>query len=184
MIARRSLLVAGLALACACKGSSSSPGATLDVGDAAALSLTSSAFADGAPVPKTFTCDGANVSPPLAWSGAAPSTKSFALVVEDPDAPSGTFTHWVLFDVPASTTSLAQGASTAGVGAAGKNDFGNAGWGGPCPPSGKLHHYLFHLLALDLGRTGLAAGASRSDLEHAITGHVIGKGDLTGTYAR
>jgi len=102
--------------------------------------------------------------------------------VEDPDAPGGTFTHWLLVDVPAGTASLAQASN--GVGVAGKNDFGKTGYGGPCPPAGPAHHYLFHLLALDVASSGLAAGASRGDVDRALAGHVLAKGDLVGTYGR
>jgi len=148
----------------------------------AALVVTSTAFTEGSPIPVMYTCSGAGVSPPLAWSGAPTSTKSFALIMDDPDAPGGTFTHWVLFDIPGTTSSLAEG--TTGVGIAGKNSFGASAYGGPCPPSGKAHRYFFKLFALDLATTGLATGATRSVLETTMSGHVVAQGSLMGTFAK
>lgn len=154
------------------------------------FSLTSSAFANGGPIPTQFTCDGANHSPPLTWSGAPATAASFALTVEDPDAPGGTFVHWVIYDLPAATSSLPQnvpkGGTLAEVGGArqGKTGFGGApGYSGPCPPKGAAHHYHFRLVALD-ARLGLAAGASHDQLVEATHGHVVGNAELVGTYAR
>jgi Raf kinase inhibitor-like YbhB/YbcL family protein len=152
------------------------------------MKLTSSAFRDGEEIPRAHSKDGGDVSPPLAWSGAPEATASFALVCDDPDAPRGTWVHWVLCDLPASTSALPAGAgepvgpSSAGV--PGKNDFGDLGWGGPAPPRGHgTHHYEFRLYALD-GRLGLRSGASREELDRAIRGHVLAEARLTGTYRR
>lgn len=166
------------------KSGSGSSGAPLgvDTSGKASLTLTSVDFAAGGAIPKAFTCEGDGKSPSISWSGAPLATKSFALIVDDPDAPSGTFTHWVLFDVPSSTTSLAQGAS--GVGVAGRNDFEADGYGGPCPPPGKPHRYFFRLYALDLASLGPKAGAARSDVEAAMKDHVVASGELFGTYGR
>ena len=145
------------------------------------FSVTSTDFAAGATIPTPFTCDGENVSPSLAWTNTGGDTKSYALVVDDPDAPSGTFTHWILFDVPGATTSLARGSS--GVGTAATNDFGDAKYGGPCPPKGNgAHHYYFRLYALDVEKLGPSLGASRADVEGAMKGHVMAKGELMGTF--
>src|SRR6266540_1402431 len=118
-----------------------------------AFSLTSTAFTDGAAIPVKYTCDGADVSPPLAWSGAPAGTKSFALICDDPDAPRGTWVHWVLFNLPAQEKELAEGTPTSArlpnSARQGKNDFGNIGYGGPAPPKGKPHRYFFKLYALD-----------------------------------
>src|SRR5512139_2943752 len=108
------------------------------------LALTTSAFANGGLIPAKFTCEGENVSPELRWNEAPANTQSFALIVDDPDAPVGTFTHWVLFDIPADQQRLAEG--TTSIGVAGKNDFGQASYGGPCPPRGRgPHRYYFTL---------------------------------------
>jgi Raf kinase inhibitor-like YbhB/YbcL family protein len=156
---------------------SSDPGGDVGV----TFQVTSADFTAGATIPTQLTCDGANVSPTLAWTDTGATTKGYALIVDDPDAPSGTFTHWVLFDVPQGTTSLAQ--SSSGVGIAGDNDFGDAKYGGPCPPKGKgAHHYFFRVFALDVAKLGPSQGASRADVEAAMKGHVLAKGELMGTF--
>jgi hypothetical protein len=145
------------------------------------LRVNSPAFANGAAIPKKYTCDGQNVAPPLEWSGMPKESKSVAILCEDPDAPSGTFTHWVLYDVPASMERLGEGAS---VGKAGVNDFGKAGFGGPCPPrKDNAHHYRFHVYALDVESLG-PAGLSKQDASKAMKGHVLAEGELTGVYKR
>ena len=146
------------------------------------LSLTSDAFQSGEPIPVYHTCDGGNRSPPLSWGDPPEGTKSFALVVDDPDAPSGTFRHWGAFDIPASTRRLNAGQS-AGVQA--RNDFGDSGYGGPCPPKGHgPHHYHFKLFALDTEALGLSAGASVAVVESSARQHALAEGELVGTYER
>ncbi len=146
------------------------------------LSLTSSAFQDGQPIPAEFTCDGANRSPDLIWGEPPPGTKSFALVVDDPDAPGGLFQHWGAYDIPAITRSIAAGQS---VGSQAVNDFGKPGYGGPCPPPGHgLHHYYFKLYALDVDRLGLPPNAKVAEVEAAAKPRAIGQGELIGTYER
>jgi Raf kinase inhibitor-like YbhB/YbcL family protein len=146
------------------------------------FTLTIAAFADGGLIPAKFTCEGANVSPELRWADAPANTRSFALIVDDPDAPVGTFT-WVLFDIPADRSSLAEGAST--VGMAGKNDFGRAGYGGPCPPRGHgPHRYTFTLYALDIASLKLKAGAGRREIETALRGHILAQATYLGRYER
>ena len=143
------------------------------------LVVKSSAFSGGQPIPKEHSCQGENTPPPLEVelpSGA----QSWAMIVDDPDAPSGTFTHWTIWNLPAKQKTL--GAIPAEA-KQGKNDFGKSGWGGPCPPPGKPHHYRFRVFALD-GKLDLAPGASPSDLERAMKGHVVGEGTLVGTYRR
>ena len=154
------------------------------------LALSSSAFTDGSPIPVQFTCDGANQSPPLSWSGAPEGTASYALIVEDPDAPGGTFIHWVLYDIPATTRALPQGvpngASVVSLAGAkqGRTGFKNTiGYGGPCPPKGAPHHYHFKLFALDKS-LGLESGATRDQVMDAMRGHELGHGEIIGTYAR
>jgi Raf kinase inhibitor-like YbhB/YbcL family protein len=133
----------------------------------------------GGTFPREFTCDGANRRPRLQWSTPPPGTRELAIELLDPDAPGGTFTHWLAYGIPPGITSLA--AVPAGT-AEGVNDFGRRGYGGPCPPRG-AHHHHFVVLALDT-RLGLAAGATRRDLESRMRGHVLGRGDLVATYRR
>jgi Raf kinase inhibitor-like YbhB/YbcL family protein len=147
------------------------------------FTLAISAFANGSMIPSNFTCEGANVSPELRRSDAPANVKSFALIVDDPDAPVGTFTHWVLFDLPADRSSLAEGERTIGV--AGKNDFGRAGYGGPCPPRGDgAHRYFFTLYALDLASLKLRSGAGRREVETALRGHILAQAQYMGRYER
>src|SRR6266704_1391227 len=121
-----------------------------------ALTLRSNAFDDGGGIPVRFTCDGANDSPSLAWEGAPDGTQGFALIVHDPDAPRGDFTHWVVFDIPLGVDRFDEGAAPIQTSLEGANDFGNVGYGGPCPPPGHgPHHYIFELYALDEHHTGL-----------------------------
>jgi len=151
------------------------------------LHLSSPSFAEGDTIPIKQTADGDDRSPELRWSGAPANTKSFALVCEDPDAPRGTWTHWVLFNVPATGTSLAEGVPTEKElpdGARqGKNDFGKIGYGGPSPPKGKPHRYFFKLYALDT-KLDLPAGANRQQMLDAIKGHVLAEAQLMGKYGR
>jgi Raf kinase inhibitor-like YbhB/YbcL family protein len=145
--------------------------------------LTIAAFADSGLIPAKFTCEGANVSPELRWNDAPANTRSYALIVDDPDAPVGTFTHWILFDIPAERSNLAEGASAIGV--AGKNDFGRAGYGGPCPPRGHgPHRYYFTLYALDITSLKLKAGAGRREMETALRGHILAQAIYLGRYER
>ena len=134
----------------------------------------------GGTVPREFTCDGANRVPRLQWSPPPPGTQELAVEMLDPDAPRGTFTHWLVYGLPPGTASLAAVPASA---AEGVNDFGKPGYGGPCPPRGPAHHYHLVVLALDT-RLGLAAGATRPELESRIRGHVLAKGELVATYQR
>jgi Raf kinase inhibitor-like YbhB/YbcL family protein len=153
-------------------------------GDTLALKLTSTAFEDGGMIPSKYTCDGANVSPPLAWSGVPGGAKSLALVVDDPDAPRGTWVHWVVYQIPATEKGFAEGAPDANSSGVrqGTNDFGKQGYGGPCPPTG-THRYFFKLYALD-GEPNLPQGVSKGQLLRAVEGHVLAEGQLVGRYQR
>lgn len=150
------------------------------------LLVQSPAFRAGSPIPARHTADGPDVSPALSWSGVPPEAASLALVCDDPDAPRGNWVHWVLFDLPPSTTGLPEGVPadrrlpTGGV--SGKNDFGRLGYGGPAPPGG-THRYFFRLYALD-ELVRLEPGATRAELSRAIEGHVLAEGELMGTYSR
>jgi Raf kinase inhibitor-like YbhB/YbcL family protein len=155
------------------------------------IRLESPAFTSGGAIPKLYTCDGKDVSPPLTWSGIPENARSVALVCEDPDAPRGTWTHWVIFDIPASVKELGEGIpaqervdlGTGGKTALhGKNDFGKTGYGGPCPPSG-THRYSFRIYALD-GTLDLGPDTTRERLLGAIRGHVLAEGQLMGKYSR
>jgi Raf kinase inhibitor-like YbhB/YbcL family protein len=153
---------------------------------AAALSITSPAFTEGSNIPSKFTCDAGQTSPSpaLAWKDAPANTRSFVLIMHDPDVPmAGGFTHWVLFDIPASTTQLPEGFQPGSVGVSGNMGMRRQGYMGPCPPTG-AHHYHFMLSALDVPSLGLQAGASKADVEKAMEGHVVGKAELIGVFQR
>ena len=146
----------------------------------AKMKITSSAFQEGAEIPSKFTCDGADTSPPLQIADIPSEAKSLALIVDDPDAPSGLFTHWLVWNIPPQTGSVREG--SAPKGAQGANDFGKSGYGGPCPPSG-THRYYFKVFALDR-ELDLPFGAKRGQLDAAMKGHVVAQGDLIGRYSR
>ena len=152
-----------------------------------AFELQSSAFKPGGDIPVKYTCEGADVSPPLTWSEPPAGTQSFVLIADDPDAPSGTWVHWVVYDLPAGTRQLPagvpKGGEVGGGGRQGQNDFPNLGYGGPCPPPGKPHRYFFRLYALDK-QLGLKTGATRTEVEQAMKGHVVGRAELMGRYHR
>ena len=151
------------------------------------IELTSTAFHAGATIPKQYTGDGPDRSPPLHWSEPPAGTKSLAVICADPDAPRGTWVHWVLFNVPAQTRALEEAVPTTellGTGARqGKNDFGKIGYGGPAPPKGKPHRYFFKLYALDI-LLDLLPGATKAQLESAMKGRILAVGELMGTYGR
>jgi len=157
--------------------------ANLALAAAASLGLASGSFEAGGSIPKQFSCQGAGASPELHWDAPPAKTASLALVVEDPDAPSGTFVHWVVYGLTATLRSLAQGAPLPAGAKHGSNDFGHKAYGGPCPPPGAAHHYHFMLYALDKS-IDLPAGASASDLREAMHGHVLAQGELVGTFGR
>jgi Raf kinase inhibitor-like YbhB/YbcL family protein len=146
------------------------------------LHVSSPAFAEGNAIPKKYTCDGENVSPPLQWAGQPDGTKSLAIICDDPDAPSGTFTHWVLYDIPGSAQRLAEG--SAGIGREGQNSFKQTGFGGPCPPAkDRAHRYVFHVYALDIDSLA-RPGLSKQDVAMAMQGHILAEGQLTAKYQR
>jgi Raf kinase inhibitor-like YbhB/YbcL family protein len=146
------------------------------------IELTSTAFSEGATLPTPHTGDGADTSPPLAWSDPPANTTSFALICDDPDAPRGTWVHWVLFNLSADTRVLKEAAEPAGA-TQGTNDFGNLGYGGPAPPKGKPHRYFFKLYALDT-TLELPAGATKAQVVDAMKGHILAEGQLMGKYQR
>jgi hypothetical protein len=151
------------------------------------LALKISAFSNGGEIPRKYTCSSADMSPALNWNGVTPAAHSLALIADDPDAPKGTWTHWLVWNIPAHLTSLPEGVPTREIldnGASqGTNDFNRIGYGGPCPPPGKPHHYIFKLYALDT-KLALHAGASRKDLERALRGHVLAQAEWVGVYKR
>jgi Raf kinase inhibitor-like YbhB/YbcL family protein len=150
--------------------------------------IESSAFGDHQTIPQRYTCEGADISPPLAWSGAPDGTKSFALLCDDPDAPAKTWHHWALFDVPATTDRLKEAYPTDQTVAATRqavNDFKRPGYGGPCPPRGHgVHHYRFRLLALSVAHLSLAPDATCPNVEVAARPYLLTEAVLVGTYAR
>jgi len=153
----------------------------------ASMQITSSAFGEGQPIPEKYTCDARNLSPPLQWTGAPESTKSMVLIADDPDAPVGTWVHWVVYDIPAAVSAfpedlpksqfIPQGAKQ------GLNDFKHLGYGGPCPPPGKPHRYFFKLYALD-AVLSLQPGSKKQEVERAMQKHVLAEARLIGTYKR
>ena len=145
------------------------------------LSLISSAFQEGQPIPAEFTCDGANRSPALSWGDPPAGTKSFALVVDDPDAPGGLFRHWGAYDIPPDKRSIAAGQS---VGSQAVNDMGKPGYGGPCPPPGKPHRYIFTIYALKVEKLDLDAQSSGAMAGFMTNQNALGKATLTATYGR
>jgi hypothetical protein len=151
------------------------------------MKLTSVAWMEGKPIPVKYTCDGADVSPPLAWSDAPAGTRSFALICDDPDAPAGTWVHWVISGLPATAAALAEGIATTETlpdGAKqGVNDFRRTGYGGPCPPPGAPHRYYFKLYALD-ATPALKSRATKAELLRAMAGHILAEARLMGTYQR
>jgi Raf kinase inhibitor-like YbhB/YbcL family protein len=152
-----------------------------------AFALSSTSFSREGEIPKKFTCDGADLSPELSWSSPPQGTQSFALIADDPDAPSGTWTHWILFNVPATTRSLSEGVTRVDElpsgGRQGRNDFHKIGYNGPCPPPGKAHRYFFKLFVLDK-QLDAKPGASRQEVEQAMQGHVLVKAEWMGKYQR
>ena len=151
------------------------------------LELKSSDFSQGSTIPPQFTCVGSDISPALQWNSAPAQTQSFALIADDPDAPAGTWVHWVLYNLPASAHSLPQNfprTDKASDGTLqGRNDFGRIGYGGPCPPPGKAHRYFFKLYALDTQLT-LNAGASKKDLERAMKSHILDQAEIMARFSR
>ena len=150
------------------------------------IKLTSSAFKEGEAIPRQYTCDGIDISPPLEWTGVPKSAKTIALIADDPDAPSGRFVHWVLYNLPAENIGLVENVpateNVKGGGIQGKNGFEKIGYGGPCPPSG-THRYFFKIYALD-NELPLKAGATKAEVEKAMQGHIVAQGQLMGTYSR
>jgi len=152
----------------------------------AGIKLSSSAFAEGQAIPRAYTCDGINISPPLEWTGVPKSAKTITIIADDPDAPAGTWVHWVIYNLPADTIGMVENLPSTedvkGGGLQGKNDFEKIGYGGPCPPSG-THRYFFRIYALD-NELPLKAGATKAEVEKASAGHILAQAQLMGTYRK
>lgn len=176
-----------LAILCITSISCAGCGGAETGGKAMNMKLTSSAFASGQPIPVKYTGQGKDVSPPLEWSGAPAGTKSFAIISDDPDAPVGTWVHWVIYNIPANVTKLDENVpakeSLPDGTKQGVNDFGRIGYGGPMPPPGKAHRYFFKIYALDT-TLNLKPRATKQDLLKAMEGHILAQGELMGTYQR
>ena len=151
------------------------------------FAIKSTAFTNGGEIPRKYTCSGSDISPPLSWSGAPANAHALALIADDPDAPAGTWTHWILWNLPAQSDGLAEGVPAKDVldnGARqGRNDFNRIGYGGPCPPPGRPHRYFFRLYAL-AAPLELKPGASRSELEAAMKPHVLAQAECMGMFKR
>ena len=169
---QRAIIAGAFAIALAAMALIAAGGAT--------MKITSSAFQEGANIPSKFTCDGADTSPPLQIADIPSGAKSLVLIVDDPDAPGGLFTHWAVWNIPLQTSAVGEGSAPKGV--QGTNDFGKSDYGGPCPPSG-THRYYFKIFALDR-ELDLPFGAKRGHLDAAMKGHVVAQGELMGRYAR
>lgn len=149
-----------------------------------AFAVSSPAFSEGSTIPRKYTGDGENVSPPLEWTGAPPGTRSFALICEDPDAPSGIFRHWAVANIPGDRTGLSEGGRAQQLDY-GRNDFGHESYDGPAPPRGHgLHHYHFKLAALDVDSIDLSSGRSAAELWKEVSPHIISAAETVGTYQR
>jgi Raf kinase inhibitor-like YbhB/YbcL family protein len=174
----RILVLLGLVLA----GSSCQTGKR-ENGDETTMTIrvTSTAFAEGETIPTKYTCDGENLSPPLAWTELPQGTRSQVIIADDPDAPMGTFVHWVLYNLPADLNSLPEGSQ--GTGSEGVNSTRKNGYAGPCPPRGSTHRYYFKLYALDTTLV-LNAGATKAEVEKSMQGHILAQGQLMGRYGR
>ncbi|MBZ5698343.1 MAG: YbhB/YbcL family Raf kinase inhibitor-like protein [Acidobacteriia bacterium] len=150
-----------------------------------AFRLTTTAFQNGGLIPKKFTCDGPDISPALAWTEPPAGTKNLAVIVDDPDAPAGTWVHWVLYDLPGDARELGEGVGkdrqVPDGARQGRNDFGKIGYNGPCPPKGRPHRYFFKFYALDR-KTNLKAGANKAELERAMNGHILAETELVGRF--
>jgi hypothetical protein len=174
------LLSAAVSSTVAQQGNSSAPADT-----SLTFAVTSSAFAAGGEIPKQYTCKGADTSPPLGWSGAPANAAGFALIVDDPDAPHGTWVHWVLWNLPLAAHALPEGMAKRDQlddgSRQGRNSDRKIGYNGPCPPGGQTHRYFFRLYALD-GKVDLASGATRADLDAAMKGHVLAQAEYMGTF--
>lgn len=183
---RFSLLLVGFLLLAGCRGTPAAAPATIGPGRSDGVKITSPAFAAGEMIPSRYTCDAENVSPPLEWTGVPPGAETLALIVDDPDAPMGTWVHWVVFDLPGVTTGLPEGVpaqpAIKGGGVQGVTSFRTVGYGGPCPPSG-THRYYFRLYALDASLS-LGSDASAGEVQKAMEGHVLAEATLMGRYRR
>jgi Raf kinase inhibitor-like YbhB/YbcL family protein len=151
------------------------------------MKISSASFSAGEMIPRKFTCDGPDASPKLSWTEPPAKTESFALIMDDPDAPAGTWVHWVLFDLPADARELAEGVAKqeqlANGARQGRNDFGKIGYGGPCPPPGGPHRYFFKLYAVN-AKLNLKAGAAKAEVESAMKGHILAHAEMIGKYGR
>jgi Raf kinase inhibitor-like YbhB/YbcL family protein len=168
----------------ACRGAAQETAAIVEA--PVSIELASPAFAPGEAIPARYTCDGDDISPPLQWQGTPAAAQTLALIMDDPDAPRGTWVHWLLYNIPATATGLPEAVGPSGPGPGGSvqgnNSWNRAGYGGPCPPSG-AHRYFFKLYALDT-ELDLAAGASKEALLAAMEGHILAQGELMGAYRR
>lgn len=184
----RAVVAAALAFLAGCQEEDGAQKEAIPGNGKKTLTVTSSAFRNGEGIPKKYAYkgEGENVSPPLSWSGAPEGTKEFVLICDDPDAPRAeAWVHWVLYKIPVTTTSLAEGDNGGAI--EGRNDFKEMGWGGPMPPKGHgVHHYHFRVYALGTGLFGddVKGGATKQQIETAMKGHILAWGELVGTYER
>jgi Raf kinase inhibitor-like YbhB/YbcL family protein len=183
----RSVVATTAAVALGCAAGLMAATGRPDPDKAGPLSVSSPSFEARKPIPAENSCEGGNISPALNWSGAPAGTKSFAVIMDDPDAPAGVWVHWVYYDLPPAISSLPAGVKPVEKpetgGRQGMNSFHQVGYGGPCPPPGRAHRYFFKVYALDK-ELGLEARASRAEVDNAMAGHILARGQLMGTYQR
>lgn len=179
---KKRFVIAALVGVAGCRDASTTAPGPANGTVVASIAVSSAAFAAGSPIPKDYTCDGADQSPELSWTAMPDTAKSIAIVVDDPDAPNGTFTHWLLWNVKPGSRMLGAGGNAGlGGGVSGTNDFDRAAYRGPCPPKGNVHHYRFRVYGLD-AMMPLKPTDKRSALDRAMNTHVVAQGELTGTY--
>ncbi|MGH7283774.1 MAG: YbhB/YbcL family Raf kinase inhibitor-like protein [Polyangiaceae bacterium] len=169
-----------LVFACRCRGTGVEPSAPPGVA-MESITVTSGQFSENAAIAVDYSCDGKDMMPSIAWSSPPPATKSIAVIIDDPDAPGGTFTHFIAYGIAPDTHELKAGAEPGPPVRIGKNDFGSVRYNGPCPPQGEEHRYRFQVYALDVALTN-PEGLGRSDVDSAMSGHVLAEGTLTGLF--
>ncbi|CAD7775828.1 Phosphatidylethanolamine-binding protein [Candidatus Methanoperedenaceae archaeon GB50] len=187
MVLKCVAVVVFLLVSCGCVGMESDHARDREGDMMNEISVSSDAFEDDGMIPAEYTCDGENVSPQISWTGIPAGSKSIVLIVDDPDAPGGTFTHWVVYNIPPDVVELPRGVERQGALPSGcvrgVTDFGSIGYGGPCPPPGKPHRYHFKVYALD-EKLSLGGGSTKDEVEAAMEGHVLAMGELVGRYGR
>ncbi len=187
MLRNKFIILFAILFIFSCNTKKSKTTANINIGGNMSIQITCPAFKEGETIPVKYTCDGKNVSPALNWSGTPANTKSFALICDDPDAPMGTWVHWVVYNIPATITSLPEAIpmkkTVLNNIIQGTTSSRKIGYGGPCPPRGPVHRYFFKIYAIDTN-LDLKAGASKNEIITAMKGHILAEGQLMGRYSK